>query len=130
MFWNIRINHILQWDDKEEALYVFKNIFIFLQVPALFAPNIIYKTWGFLLRNRHQNFLSRRKPELFFKVMHIKGVPFDNSWEFPDDTERPPCSPEKSMVVLYIIVYYCNKFQAVVVPNDLSKLVWSRWVKT
>ena len=83
---------------------------------------------GFLLRNRY--FLSRRKLELFLKVMYVKGVPFDNSWEFPYDTERPPCSPEKSLVVLYIIVHYCNKFQPVVVPNGLRKLVWFSWVKT
>ena len=75
-----------------------------------------------MLRNRY--FLSRRKLELFLKVMYVKGVPFDNSWEFPYDTERPPCSPEKSLVVLYIIVHYCNKFQPVVVPNGLRKLVW------
>ena len=130
MFWNIRINHILQRNDKEEALYVFKKIFIFLQVPALFAPNIIYKTWGFIVRNRHRKFLSRGKPKLILKVMHVKGVPLDNSWEFPDDTERRPCSPEKSLVLLYIIVYYCNKFQPIVVLNGLSKLVWSSWVKT
>ena len=103
---------------------------IFLQVPALFALNIIYKTWIFLLRNRHQNFLYRRNPELFLKFMHVKGVSLDNSWGFPDDTERPPCSPEKSLVVLYIIVYYCYKFQAVVLPNGLSKCVWSRQVKS
>ena len=130
MFWKIRINHILQWNDKEEALCVFKNTFIFLQAPSLFPLNIIYKTWRFLLRNRHQKFLSRRNPELFLKVMHVKGVPLDNSWGFPDDTERRPCSPEKSLVLLYIIVYCCNKFQPVVVLNGLRKLVWSSWVKT
>ena len=129
MFWNIKINHILQWNDKEEALYAFKKIFIFLQVPALSAPNI-YKTWGFLLRNRHQSFLSRRKPELFLKVMHVKGVPLNNSWGFLDDTKRPPRNPEKSLRVLYIIVYYCNKLEPVAVANGLSKLVWSSWVKT
>ena len=39
----------MQWNDKGKALYVFKNIFIFLQVPALFPPNIIYKIWDFCL---------------------------------------------------------------------------------
>ena len=127
MFWNVRINHILQWNDKEEALYAFKKIFIFLQVPALFALNIIYKTWGFLLRNRHQTFLSRRKPELFVKLMPGKGVLLDNSWGFGDDTDRLPCRTEKSLIVLHIFVYYCNKFQPVLAANGLSKLVWSRF---
>ena len=69
--------------------------------------------------------MSRTKTELFLKIMHVKGVPLDNSRGFSDDRERPPSSPEKSLIVLYNIVYYCNKFEPVVVANGQSKLVWS-----
>ena len=100
-------------------------MFMLLQVPALFALNNIYITSGFLLRNKHQNFLSRRKPELFLKAMHVKGAQLDNYWGFPDDTQRPPTSPGKSLIVLYIIVYFYNKFQPVVMGNGLRKLVCS-----
>ena len=70
-------------------------------------------------------FLLRRKPELFPKVMHAKKNPFDNSWGFPDGTARPLCYPVKSQRVLHITVYYCNEFQPVVVPNSVSKFLWS-----
>ena len=53
--------------------------------------------------------------------MHVKGVPLDNSRGFSDDRERPPSSPEKSLIVLYNIVCYCNKFEPVIVANGQSK---------
>ena len=115
---------------KKKLCVFFKKILYSCRYQRSFLWTLFIKLEDFYLETGIQIFWSRRNPELFLKVMHVKGVPLDNSWGFPDDTERRPCSPEKSLVLLYIIVYCCNKFQPVVVLNGLSKLVWSSWVKT
>ena len=93
--------------DKEEALCIFLKRFAYpcrcqdlmlrfghRAVPQLcmisnHIQNVIFDTWGSLLRNIQQNWLSRQNLELFAEAIFNKGAPLDNCWGFVNATTRP-----------------------------------------
>ena len=83
------------------------------------VQNIIYKNWGFLMRNMNQNWLSRRYLELFAEVTHTKGAQLDNCWGFVDGTTRPACRPGQNQRLSHKCHkrYHCIKFQSAEAPN-------------
>ena len=85
------------------------------------VQNIIYKKWGFLIRNINQRWLSRRNLELFAEVIHTKGAPLDNCQGFLDGTTRHVCHPGQNQRLLYNghKHYHSIKFQSAVAPNGL-----------
>jgi len=67
--------------------------------------NLIYETWGFLLTDFQQDWLSRRNLESFANSVNDKGAPLDNYWGFVDGKTNER--------------YRCIKFQSVVALNGL-----------
>ena len=83
--------------------------------------NFMYDTWGHLLTSFNQEWLSPANLQNFCGVIHQKGAPLQNCWEFVHGTVRRVCRPGRNQRVLYNghKKVHALKFQSVATPKGL-----------
>ena len=81
----------------------------------------IFDSFGHLLANLDQPWLSRQNLKFYADAIHGKGAALDNCWGFVDGTVRPICRPKHDQRAVYNghKRVHAIKFQSVVAPNGL-----------
>ena len=81
----------------------------------------IFDSFGHLLANLDQPWLSRQNLKFYADGIHGKGAALDNCWGFVDGTVRPICRPKHDQRAVYNghKRVHAIKFQSVVAPNGL-----------